>query len=119
MLGLIHRAVLRKGPVHFQKLFVLEQDRGTHSTRLQSRRQKHGRQLVDPRRTTHLNCVRRSALGLVAVYNLLPAKVVHTETVKEFQTELQELLKARACEGCEDWTQTFSPRVPLYRHPLR
>ena len=119
MLGLIHRTVLRKGPEHFQKLFVLKQSTGVHQTRLEGRRQRHGRQLEDPRNSTHLNCVRRSALGLVAVYNLLPAAVVANETVKEFQTGLQELLKERAQEGCEDWIQTFSPRIPLYRHPLK
>ena len=119
MLGLIHRAVLRKGPEHFQKLFVLTSEESTYCTRLESRRRRHGRQLVDPRRTTHLNCVRRSALGLVAIYNLLPAKAVHEETVKGFQTELRKILKERACEGCEDWAQTFSLRLPLYRHPLK
>ena len=119
MLGLIHRTVLGKGPEHFQRFFVKAPQRGAYQTRLQERQQRHGRQLVDPRGRTHLNCVRRSALGLVAVYNLLPAHVVRAETVKEFQTQLQELLKARAREGCEDWSETFSPRIPLYRHPLR
>ena len=119
MLGLVHRAVLRKGPKHFQKLFVLQRAARTYYTRLESRRQRHGRQLMAPRQTTHLNCVRRSAFGLVAVYNLLPAKVVHKETVKDFQAALQELLKERACQGCDDWTLTFSPRVPLHRHPLK
>ena len=75
-------------------------------------------QLKDPRRYTHLNAVRRSALGLVAVYNLLPHTAVQHEAVKDFQKTLQELLKARAAEGHEDWPETFSARVPLWRHPL-
>ena len=119
MLGLIHRTVLEKGSEHFQVFFVKAPQRGGYQTRLQERQQRHGRQLVDPRGRTHLNCVRRSALGLVAVCNLLPAHAVRAETVKEFQTQLQDLFKARAREGCEDWPETFGPRTPLYRHPLR
>ena len=119
MLGLIHRTVLRKGPEPFQRFFVIQEATRRPFTRLQSRRERHGRQLVDPRTTTHLNCIRRSALGLVAVYNLLPLEVVRQESVKDFQSKLQELLKDRAGAGCDDWPLTFSPRVPLLRHPLK
>ena len=119
MLGLIHRTVLGKGPKHFQQFFVLQKQQARPNTRLEGRRQAHGRQLKDLRFGTHLNCARRSALGLTAVYNLLPASAVQHKTVKDFQKELQELVKQRAREGCEDWPQTFSPRVPLHRQPLK
>ena len=80
---------------------------------------RHPLQLEDPRKGVFPEMLRRSALGLVAVYNRLPTEVVLESTVKSFQTKLQELLKARATAGCDDWAQTLSPRVPLYRHPLR
>ena len=70
MLGLVHRAVLGKGPEHFREFFKLSERRTTLNTRLGARRRRHGRQLQENRSRTHLNCVRRSALGLVAVYNL-------------------------------------------------
>ena len=38
--------------------------------------------------------------------------------VKDFQGALNELLQERAKGGCEDWAETFSPRLPHNRHPL-
>ena len=119
MLGLIHRTVLGKGSKHFKTFFFPAEQRRTANTRLERRRQQHGKQLSDPRAYTHLNATRRSALGLVAVYNLLPAEVVQKTIVKEFQKSLQELVKERAVANCENWAETLSPRVPLYRHPRR
>ena len=118
MLGLVHRTVLGKGPKHFQKFFTLEEKLPHARTRLGKKRKEHGRQLRDPRARTHLNVVRRSALGLVAVYNLLPAKVVQLQEVKDFQRALQELVKERACANCENWHLTLSPRLALHNHPL-
>ena len=66
-----------------------------------------------------MNVVRRSALGLVAVYNLLPPRVVKLNNVKDFQGALGELLRERATAGCDDWPLTFSPRVSLANHPVR
>ena len=119
MLGLIHRTVLKKGPAQFQHYFALQTRAKRANTRGEARKEEHGKQLQDFRERSHLNVVRRSALGLVAVYNLLPAQVVHSTTVKDFQVQLQELVKQRAAGGCEDWELSLSPRVPLYRHPLR
>lgn len=119
MLGLIHRTVLGKGPEQFKEFFYPAENRHTALTRLEQRRKKHGAQLQDPRRHSHLNVVRRSALGLVAVYNLLPASVVQQKSVKEFQSALRELLQERATANCDDWPLTFSPRVALWKHPLK
>ena len=119
MLGLVHRTVLNKGPEQFKEFFFPAARRSYNSTRLGRRRQQHGAQLTDWRERTHLNVIRRSALGLIAVYNLLPADVVKLTGVKEFQRALQELVKKRAVENCEDWPLTLSLRVPLWRHPLR
>ena len=116
MLGLVHRAVLHKGPSQFWKFFRAATDTPTLRTRLGYRR--HSRQLEETRAGRFLEVLRRSALGLVAVYNLLPPDVVQAETMKNFQGNLQELLKARANSGREDWPETFSPRTPLWKHPL-
>ena len=56
---------------------------------------------------------KRCALGLIPAYNLLPSWVVETFSVKEFQTNLQELVKSRAVAGCDDGQATFSPRAPF------
>ena len=119
MLGLIHRTVLGKGPEHFRNFFRAAKVSNKPGTRLQKKREQHGQQLEEHRAGTHLNVVRRSALGLTAVYNLLPARVVKLENVKDFQKASQELVKERATEGCSDWRLTFSPRLPLYSHPLK
>ena len=82
-------------------------------------KETHGKQLLE------LNCphcpelLRRSALGLAKVYNLLPAEVVQETSVHEFQSKLQELVKLRANAGCSDWKDTLSPRVAWWNHPLR
>ena len=118
MLGVIHRTVLKKGPEHFKEFFFATLgQRHKYETKLNTRR--HSKQLEDPRKGAFPELVRRSALGLIAVYNRLPAEVVREDTVKGFQKQLQELVKERATAGCEDWPQTYSPRVPLWKHPLQ
>ena len=102
MLGVIHRTVIRRGPSHFQEFF----------------RPAASGQLLDPRQTIGGELVKRSALGLTAVYNLLPEIDKACRDVKTFQSRLQNPMKQRAVDGCEDWPSTFSPRVPLQRHPL-
>ena len=118
MLGVVHRTVLGKGLAHFSKFFKrAQQTQRRHLTRNTTRR--HCKQLEDPRVGRYSELVRRSALGLVAVYNLLPEEVVLETIVKGFQTQLQGLVKKRAEAGCENWGDTLSPRVPLWRHPLK
>ena len=121
MLGLVHRTVLGKGPKQFQRFFCKQGEGQAASfwTRGAAKRQKHGRQLEEVPYPHCPELLRRSAFGLVKVYNMLPAHVVRTSTVKDFQSNLQEFLKERARSGCEDWAATFSPRVHWYKHPLR
>ena len=69
--------------------------------------------------TPFLEIERRSALGLVWVYNRLLGDVIDTVDVKDFQRRLQMILKQRILEGCDDWKDTLSVRAPVYRHPLR
>ena len=75
MLGMIHRTVLGKGPPQFGKFF--------------RRDPNHTLKLVDPRQTSRSPLLKRSALGLVAVYNMLPHNVLSAKTVSAFQKGLQ------------------------------
>ena len=58
-------------------------------------------------------------LGLVDVYNLLPANIVAATDVSMFQTALQKDLIHAAKGGINDWQQLYSPRLAIYAHPLR
>ena len=91
--------------------------RGALRTRAGER--AHSRRLQDPRGPRFSEQLRRSALGLVAVYNLLPEEVVSLNSVARFQSALQQLLKIAAAAARPDWRELFSPRVPMYRHALR
>ena len=103
MLGVIHWTILGKGPGHFKEHF----------------QPGIGCRLADPR--THIagNLLARSPLGLVAIYNLLPSGICEASTVKEFQSKLQNLLTLRAKDCCDDWADSFSPRLVLDSYPLR
>ena len=102
ILGLIQRTVLGRGPKHFRQYF---KDAGK-------------RTLVDPRHTNNEHILRCSALGLVAIYNMLPETLRKKGHVVDFPRELQATMKARTTEGCEDLPRTLCPRMALARHPL-
>ncbi len=113
MLGLIHRAVLGQGPMHFQRFFFREQVVERRSARFG----RHPHQLHEYRDGRQLDVVSQSALGLVSVYNLLPSKVVEARSVQRFQSLLQEFV--RDCAGRrDDWPQLLSARHPLHTHLL-
>ena len=119
VLGLIHRQVLGKGPKQLSQFFVEDEEtRGRSRTRLEANR--HRLQLKSHCGGNHTDYLRRSVLGAVDVYNLLPPYIVEQECdVSKFQAKLQELVLARALAGCSDWAFSLSPRVPLHAHPLR
>ena len=118
MLGVIHRSVLGKGPPQFQELFQrADASAPTRATRQSA--QRHNKQLVDVRDGRFLEVLRRSAFGLIAIYNMLPQTIVDEETVCGFQRCLQELAKQEVAAGNDAWSNLFSPRIALYRHPLR
>ena len=104
MLGLIHRTILGKGPSHFADFF--------------QRDPQHPTKLVDPRVALRSPLIKRSAMGLVAIYNLLPHKVVCAKSVSAFQKGLQELIISFAVTGFPQWSEALSPRLPLALHPL-
>ena len=61
---------------------------------------------------------RRSLLGLVTIYNMLPQDTVDIRSVADFQGKLQGMILTAAERGLDDWEQLLSPRPLLYRHPL-
>ena len=103
MLGLLHRVTIGEGPPHFKKHFIVEE----------------GRKLKDPRKVFKGPLVNRSVLGLVAIYNMTPQQCRDETIVQGFQSQLQALLKERVAEGCENWIDTFSPRLAVGTHPLK
>ena len=123
MLGLIHRTVLGRGPDHFRLIFKADVRARMGGVG------KHGLQLLPlPDHysdfclpgSSPAQYIQNSAHGLVKVYNLLPASIVESSAcVPSFQKALQALVQDRANDGCSNWELTLSPRIPMYRHPLR
>ena len=116
MLGLIHRTLLGKGPPHFKRFFFLEPFPHARGTRSAAR--CHSRRIHEFRTGRYLEILKRSALGLASVYNLLPQEAVSFEDVSHFQANLQDMLKQGASKG-RQWKNLFSPRHFLHAHPLR
>ena len=104
MLGLLHKTVRGTGPSQFTEFFW--------------RDPQHPTKLVDPRVTLRSPLIKRSALGLVAIYNLLPHSIVSAKSVSAFQKGLQELIISFAVNGHPQWSEVLSPRLPLALHPL-
>ena len=99
MLGVVWRAVRRKGPPQLWSFF----DRAP--TRRTTRSSEwHELQLKTYRNGDHLEVLRRSVLGLVEVFNVLPTAVVEgSQKVRSFQAQLQELTLTASRDGVEDW----------------
>ena len=117
MLGLLHRQVLGKGPAALGKFIKLSNVRPARHTRLSANR--HRLQLESRISGGEQDYLKRSILGAIEIYNLLPAGIVESaDTVKKFQSMLQDMVKDRACAHCPDWRATFCPRTPIHCHPL-
>ena len=120
MLGLIHCAVLKKGPQQFCKLFFAD------SAAPHAKHQRSIKEYADGDSTDYelpgsapAEYIGRSALGLTTVYNMLPPAVAACNSVKQFQSSLQKMLKEAAAAQEPNWQQLFSPRVQLQHHPLQ
>ena len=116
MLGLLHRCALGKGPEHFKDLFNVST---APRRNIRNGSRMHGSQLVDIRNKHCLEIERRSALGLIWIYNRIPEAITSDDTVKDFQGNLQLLLKERIVTGCTDWNITFSQRIQNYLRYIR
>lgn len=108
MLGVIHRAALRKGPPALWPFFRL--DASTHLRVSARGGGRHSMHLVEETGDRRLEIVRRSIFGLVVVYNLLPESVVAQTNVSDFQRELTNLVRDRVVAREHLWKITLSPR---------
>ena len=118
MLGVIQRSIAGKGPAQFGNCFVL-QEQNNEARRTRQCTRKHNKQLVDVREGRFLEIVKRSALGLIAVYNLLPQRIVDEDVVCDFQKLLQDFVKSQINADNAQWRDLFSPRIAMFQHPLR
>ena len=112
VLGVIHRAALREGPPQLWKFFIAD---------LESRRDsrtvvRHAYQLVEWPAGRNLEVMRRSALGMIRVYNLLPEDVVVSCNVKSFQKALTQLVRDRVVARDDRWKYVLSCRHQLFQH---
>ena len=122
MLGVIHRAVLGKGPHQLHQFFqhaVHLVRPGKHRLQVQEYSSGDSSDYMFPG-SAPAEYISRSALGLTSVYNVLPASIVESSpTVSCFQSKCQALLRERAMGSCPHWDRLFSPRWAMYLHPLR
>jgi hypothetical protein len=93
-------------------------DNGRHPNGRETRF-RHNRQLITHRKGKFLDVLAQSILGLVDVYNLLPAYVVDADDTSTFQGMLQQILVAAAEHNVTAWPNIFSPRNAIFAHPLR
>ena len=64
--------------------------------------------------------MRRSAFGMIRIYNLLPQDVVEKIDVKSFQRALTQMVRDTLNGGDLNWRFLLSPRHQLFKtHPLR
>ena len=95
MLGLLHRASRGKGPRQLQELF---------------RKVPGVNKLQETDLTGKVRLLKRSAFGLVPLYNRLPDVIREMYAVKTFQTGLQALCKEWVRSGVANWKSGLSPR---------
>ena len=117
ILGVIHRAAMCEGPPQFWKYFridsVLPVERRTRNAR------RHEMHLVEWPHGRDLDIMRRSALGMIRVYNILPADRVAKRCLKEFQRGLTDLVRDRVIARDARWKFLLSSRHQIFQyHPL-
>ena len=118
MLGVVHRAVLRKGPPQLWSFFTAAQRRLDGPTTRSAGR--HRKQLQTYRTGHYLETVRRSALGCVDVYNELPPGLVETAaSVRAFQGLLQALVLSVLRDGREHWRELLTTRTHSWERQLK
>ncbi len=116
ILGVIHRAAMRAGPPQLWKCFQLD---GPTVLRTSARNRRHTMHLVEWPSGRNLDIMRRCALGMIRVYNLLPSELVLKRDLKEFQGGLADLIRDRVVAGDLRWRFLLSPRHPIFLyHPL-
>ena len=110
-LGIIQRAVLRKGPHQFWNWFIPD----TVSWRTHyPRHTRILKEIVDHQFPAYF---KRSPLGMIKIYNWLPQRIVDIANVKKFQHELQNLVlyHITSNSNCLDF---FNPMCAFMPHLL-
>ena len=116
MLGIVHRSVLGLGPTHFHQYFRPASTPTNPNGKTTARRHKH--KLETHRAGGFLEVVKNSVLGMVDIYNILPAYVVDAPTVHLFQRRLQEIACIEATNEQRGWQCTYSPRNSIWNNRL-
>ena len=98
-LGLIHRSVLNRGPLHFKQFFPRIQNISGHN-----------RSVYDPTHGSNAAYLRQSAFGLIGCYNRLPDAIINVDNVSESQSELQDLVRCAINERNPFWRTLFRRR---------
>ena len=118
MLGVVHRAVLRKGPPQLWRFFTAAHRRSDGPTTRSANR--HCKQLQTYRTGHYLETVRHSALGCVDVYNELPPGLVETTaSVRDFQGLLQALVLSVLRDGRDHWRELLTTRTHSWERQLK
>ena len=118
VLGLIHRTVLGRGPRHFAEFFradlqAREERRDRHRFQLSEYTNGHWSDFEFPG-SRPAAYIANSMLGLVSVYNRLPAELVERAgCVPSFQSALQGLLKDQANAGITDLSSILQSKDPV------
>ena len=110
-LEVIHRAILRKGSPHFWHWLVLNTAQHLSSSR------RHRRCLKEICAATSPDYLKRSLVGMIKIYNMLPEWAISICSVKEFQSALQKLVITQV--GRYGWIYLFDPKHSFIDHPLR
>ena len=105
MLGFLHGIILGLAPSCLSDFFPFNVPVSHRRSVSRSAARTRNKQLVDKTRTACSDLLRRSVLGVVSVYNLLPQFVVDCCTVSDFQSMLQHVVAFRARSSCEYWSQ--------------
>ena len=118
MLGVVFRAVLRRGP---QQLWDFFSARGTSLGPTTRSSDRHEYQLETYCTGDHLEVLRRSLFGSVDVFNDLPPAAVEQPTsVRGFQAQLQALVLFSAKAGYPNWRTLLNPEnLSWQRRELR
>jgi hypothetical protein len=119
-LGIIYRAISRRGPRKLRDFFQLNRI----SRRSSPRFPLHSYQVLDNTRELHRDYLDRSTFGYIGIFNLLPAVVFVSPEyegfipINEFQSNLNKLVKL-ASHVDNQWANLYSPRFELSHHLVR
>ena len=111
MLGIIQRAILKRGPYQFWQWFEHDSSANISSVIKHTRAVKP---LVHHQAPDYL---KRSLLGMIKIFNGLPQFIVDIPDVKLFQRELQNLILNRMRHH-GDWLYMFDASYSFIYHSL-